>query len=346
MTGAAPVDLNIEKSKDLKPYNSLAISAIADYFCSVEDIQQLKSALVFAKTNDLEITPIGGGSNLVLASNLSGLVVHINLKGLSVVSSSPDQIEICISAGENWHSTVTHCLENGWYGLENLALIPGDMGAAPIQNIGAYGVELCDFVQSVEVIEISSGEINTLSADDCEFDYRTSIFKGIAKDRYIITAVTLRLNKAPKVNIQYPSLRAALSDASPSPSDVYQAVCQIRRSKMPDPQQVPNVGSFFKNPIVTVDIAHKLAETYPELPIYSYSDSHSKLAAAWLIEHCGFKGCRKGNVGVHNKQALVLVNYQGDGAAVLSLAADIKSTVFKTFAVELQIEPRIYGDLT
>ncbi|MGC6480689.1 MAG: UDP-N-acetylmuramate dehydrogenase [Porticoccaceae bacterium] len=343
MTGAFSMDIKIEKSKDLKPYNSLAISAVAEYFCSVQDIDQLKHALLFAKNNSLEITPIGGGSNLVIASDLSGLVVHIDLKGLSIVSSTQDKVEICFSAGENWHAMVTHCLDNGWYGLENLALIPGDMGAAPIQNIGAYGVELCDFVQSVDVIEISSGEVNTLSAEACEFDYRTSIFKGAAIDRYIITAVTLALNKQPKVNSHYPSLKDELSGDNPSPKDVYQAVCQIRRSKLPDPQQIPNVGSFFKNPIVTNDIANKLANKYSELPIFAYSDSHSKLAAAWLIEFCGFKGLRVGDVGVHNNQALVLVNFNGDGKALIALADRIKHEVAEEFAVELEVEPRIYG---
>jgi UDP-N-acetylmuramate dehydrogenase len=343
MMGAFSMDIKIEQSKDLKSYNSLAISAVAEYFCSVQDIDQLKHALLFAKNNSLEVTPIGGGSNLVIASDISGLVVHIDLKGFSIFSSTQDKVEICFSAGENWHAMVTHCLDNGWYGLENLALIPGDMGAAPIQNIGAYGVELCDFVQSVEVIEISSGEVNTLSAEACEFDYRTSIFKGAAKDRYIITAVTLALNKQPKVNFHYPSLKAELSSDNPSPSDVYQAVCHIRRSKLPDPQQIPNVGSFFKNPIVTNDIANKLANKYPELPIYAYSDSHSKLAAAWLIEFCGFKGLRTGNVGVHNNQALVLVNFNGDGKALLALADRIKHEVAEEFSVELEVEPRIYG---
>ena len=346
MIEASSTEIQIKQSVDLKPYNSLAIPAVAEYFCSVQDISQLESALAFANDNNLILTPIGGGSNLVIASDLIGLVLHIDLKGIEIISSDKETINIRFAAGENWHSSVTHCLENGWYGLENLALIPGDMGAAPIQNIGAYGVELCDFVHSVEVIERTTGNLKRLSRDDCQFGYRASVFKQAAKDSYVITAVTLTLNKTPKVNIDYPSLQASLETDNPSPADIYQAVCHIRRSKLPDPKDIPNVGSFFKNPIVSKDVADTLAQNYPDLPIYAYSQSQCKLAAAWLIEHCGFKGCRKGDVGVHDKQALVLVNYQGDGAAVLALAEEIKSVVLQTFAVELQVEPRIYGNLT
>jgi UDP-N-acetylmuramate dehydrogenase len=343
MTEGLSADINIDQSIDLKPYNSLAVSAVAEYFCSVNDIDQLRSALLFAKDNNLFVTPIGGGSNVVLASDIAGLVVHINIKGITVLSADRDNIDIRFAAGENWHSVVTYCLENGWYGLENLALIPGDMGAAPIQNIGAYGVELCDFVQSVEVIERDTGNFKSLSLDDCKFGYRTSVFKQAAKDSYIIIAVTLTLSKLPKVNTDYPSLRASIDSDHPSPQEIYDTVSHIRRQKLPDPNEIPNVGSFFKNPIVTKKVADRLAQDYPELPIYAYSQSQCKLAAAWLIEHCGFKGCRKGDVGVHSKQALVLVNYQGDGGAVLALAKEIKSNVLQTFAVELHIEPRIYG---
>ena len=346
MTEALPAELTIEQSIDLKPYNSLSISAVAEYFCVVDHIDQLHRALNFAHKNKLKVTPLGGGSNLVIASDISGLVLQINLKGLMIEPVERDMLDICFSAGENWHAMVSHCLENGWYGLENLALIPGNMGAAPIQNIGAYGVELCEFLQSVEVVEVATGKVLTLSCEDCEFGYRTSIFKQAAKDSYIITAVTLRLSKMPRVNIEYPSLKASLTSDQPTPKEIYQAVCKIRRSKLPDPAEIPNVGSFFKNPIVQSEMAANLAVDYPELPIYPYSVSSSKLAAAWLIEHCGFKGCRRGDVGVHPHQALVLVNYQGNGSAILALADEIKLQVLQTFSVELEIEPRIYGTIT
>lgn len=337
-------DLSIQESIDLKPYNSLAISAIAEFFCCVEDIDQLKTALSFATNNKLKVTPIGGGSNLVLASDITGLVVHINLKGVSSESVNQNQIDVHFAAGENWHEMVALCLNNGWYGLENLALIPGCMGAAPIQNIGAYGVELCDFLQSVVVFELNSGEVKTLSLSDCDFGYRTSVFKQSAKDQYIICSVCLRLSTLPQVNIEYPSLKAHIDDPEPSPEDIYRAVCDIRRTKLPDPSDIPNVGSFFKNPVISSEMADKLASSYPDIPVYSYSKSSSKVAAAWLIERCGFKGLRKGDVGVHDKQALVLVNYGGNGSAVLALAEEIRSKVMQKFAIKLEIEPRVYGD--
>jgi UDP-N-acetylmuramate dehydrogenase len=343
MTKAFSKDFSIQESIDLKPYNSLAISAIAEYFCTVEDINQLKAALSFATNNQLMITPIGGGSNLVLVSDISGLVVHINLKGVTADSVNQNQVDVHFAAGENWHEMVELCLNNGWYGLENLALIPGNMGAAPIQNIGAYGVELCDVLRSVEVIEVRTGEVKILSVTDCQFGYRTSVFKQSAKDKYIICSVCLRLSTTPKVNIKYPSLKAHINNLEPTPKDIYQAVCDIRRSKLPDPSVIPNVGSFFKNPVISKEMADNLASSYPDIPVYSYSESSSKLAAAWLIERCGFKGFRKGNVGVHGNQALVLVNYGGDGSAVLALAEKIRLAVSQKFAIQLEIEPRVYG---
>lgn len=346
MIKAFSKDLNIQESIDLKPYNSLAISAIAEFFCCVEDIDQLKTALSFATNNKLKVTPIGGGSNLVLASDISGLVVHINLKGVSSesVNQIQNQIDVHFAAGENWHDMVALCLNNGWYGLENLALIPGCMGAAPIQNIGAYGVELCDCLQSVEAIELNTGELKNFTAEDCQFGYRTSIFKQSAKDQYIITRVCLRLSTVPKINIEYPSLKASIENPKPIPKDVFQAVCKIRSSKLPDPCEIPNVGSFFKNPIIGQEMADNLVCEHPDLPVYPYSESTCKVPAAWLIERCGFKGLRKGDVGVHDKQALVLVNYGGNGSAVLALAEEIRSKVMQKFAIKLEIEPRVYGD--
>lgn len=336
-------EFTIQESINLKPFNSLAISAVAEYFSEVANIAQLKMALSFAKTNNLKITPIGGGSNLVLAGDIDGLVIHIDLKGVTAQAISKTQVDINFAAGENWHAMVGYCLENQWYGLENLALIPGNMGAAPIQNIGAYGVELCDFLQSVEVLDIASGEVEVLSASDCKFGYRTSVFKQSAKDQYIILNVTLRLSTVAQVNSEYPSLKAALNSPEPSPMDIYQAVCKIRRDKLPDPVQIPNVGSFFKNPIIATEVADALAINYPKLPIYTDTELTSKVPAAWLIDHCGFKGYRKGNVGVHHNQALVLVNYQGSGEDILALADEIISKVLQKFAIRLELEPRVYG---
>jgi UDP-N-acetylmuramate dehydrogenase len=303
----------------------------------------LQQALAYAKQQKLKVTPIGGGSNVVLATDVSGLVLHINLKGISSSTIVDNSIDISVAAGEDWHDFVTLCLNNGWHGLENLALIPGDMGAAPIQNIGAYGVELGQFIQSVDVVNIETGQSEVLSREDCDFGYRTSVFKQSAIDKYIITAVNLRLSTQPATHVSYPALADLLQGIEPTPKIVFDTVCQLRRSKLPDPKEIPNVGSFFKNPIVTRQQADKLIATYPGIPTFSVEGGLTKLAAAWLIEHCGFKGKRQGKVGVHHKQALVLVNFEGNGEDILTLAEAIKSQVSEKFAVVLEVEPRIYG---
>lgn len=333
----------IHRSFDLKEFNSLALPAKAEFFCSIDTVSQLQQALAYANQQNLKVTPIGGGSNLVLAGDLNGLVLHINLKGVSTSAVIDNSMDISVGAGEDWHEFVTLCLNKGWHGLENLALIPGNMGAAPIQNIGAYGVELGQFIQSVAVVNIETGQSKVLSREDCDFGYRTSIFKQSAKDKYIITRVNLRLCTQPVINISYPALSEFIDGQDATPKIIFDTVCQIRRSKLPDPKKIPNVGSFFKNPIVTRQQADKLIATYPGLPTFSVKGGLTKLAAAWLIEHCGFKGKRQGKVGVHHMQALVLVNFEGNGEDLLCLAEAIKSQVAEKFTVVLEVEPRIYG---
>jgi UDP-N-acetylmuramate dehydrogenase len=343
MTDPQAIVEQIHRSFDLTGFNSLALPAKAEFFCSIDSVSQLQQALAYANQQNLKVTPIGGGSNLVLAGDLSGLVLHINLKGLSTSAVMDNSIDISVGAGEDWHEFVTLCLNNGWHGLENLALIPGNMGAAPIQNIGAYGVELAQFLQSVDVVNIETGQSEVLSREDCDFGYRTSIFKQFARDKYIITAVNLRLSTQPITNINYPALSELIVGKKATPKIIFDSVCQIRRSKLPDPKEIPNVGSFFKNPVVSKQQAEQLIATYPDIPRFPVEGGLIKLAAAWLIEHCGFKGKRQGKVGVHHKQALVLVNYEGDGEDILLLAETIKSQVAEKFAVELGVEPRIYG---
>ena len=333
----------IHRSFDLKEFNSLALPAKAEFFCSIDTVSQLQQALAYANQQKLKVTPIGGGSNLVLAGDLSGLVLHINLKGVSTSAVIDNSMDISVGAGEDWHEFVTLCLNKGWHGLENLALIPGNMGAAPIQNIGAYGVELGQFIQSVDVVNIETGQSKVLSREDCDFGYRTSIFKQSAKDKYIITRVNLRLCTQPVINISYPALSEFIDGQDATPKIIFDTVCQIRRSKLPDPKEIPNVGSFFKNPIVNKQQAEQLIATYPQIPTFPIAGGLTKLAAAWLIEHCGFKGKRQGKVGVHHKQALVLVNFEGNGEDLLCLAEAIKSQVAEKFAVVLEVEPRVYG---
>ena len=341
MSGALG-ELKVVKSVCLKQFNTLALTAIAQNYTVVTNIEQLLQGLEYCKQNQLEVVPLGGGSNVVLATDLSGLVMNIHLKGVTSRQLSDGNVEVTMAAGENWHNMVQYCLNRGWYGLENLALIPGNVGAAPIQNIGAYGVELSDRLVSVDVVEIKTGAQSTLGCKQLEFAYRSSIFKQQAKDRYIIVAMTVCLSTEPLVNIEYPALRSELDGIDPTPEAVFDAVCRIRRNKLPDPKQLPNVGSFFKNPVISQTSADRLAENFPDLPIYPLSNNCCKLPAAWLIENCGFRGQRRGSVGMHQHQALVMVNYQGDGNDVLALAEEIIIKVRDKFSIRLEIEPRVY----
>jgi len=341
---ATTTEFTIQRDICLKKHNTLALPARAEYFCTVDNLEQLYQAIDYAKQHKLTITPLGDGSNLVLAGDIQGLVIDIKLKGIHIEHGSLDRVQVRVAAGENWHCLVESCLSQGFYGLENLALIPGTVGAAPIQNIGAYGVELSDVFVSLSAIEIASGELVQFNARDCQFAYRSSVFKRAALDQYIIVSLNLELSKTPTVNVQYPTLNFELGDAEPSPEAVFEAVCRIRREKLPDPAEIPNVGSFFKNPVITQAARDLLLSNFPSMPHYSQSDGMSKIPAAWLIEQSDYKGIRQGNVGVHDKQALVLVNFQGDGPELLALAKNIETDVAAKFGIQLAIEPRIYGD--
>ncbi|MDB4322034.1 UDP-N-acetylmuramate dehydrogenase [bacterium] len=335
--------LEIKENASLQGLNSLALPAYAEYFCSVSGISQIQQALAFAREKGLQVTPLGGGSNMVIAGDIQGLVLHLDLKGMSSKPVANDQIEVTFAAGENWHEMVQLCLQQGWYGLENLSLIPGNMGAAPIQNIGAYGVELCDLFVSLQAIEISTGELIELNNKQCEFGYRDSIFKQAYKDRFLVTHVCLRLSTQPRAQIQYPALADAIGDRTPTPELISETVCRIRQQKLPDPAMLPNAGSFFKNPLVPVSGLDRLQANGIQSPRYAQLDGTYKIPAAWLIDQCGFRGQRRGNVGVHEHQALVLVNYGGTGNQLLALATEIQDAVFAKFGIALEIEPRLYG---
>ena len=344
------MSLTIQQNFSLQPLNSLALPAHAEFFCEVCDQQQLLAALDYAREHQLEVTPLGGGSNLVLADDLCGLVIHLNTKGIKHAIVG-DCVEVCFAAGENWHQGVLTTLQRGWYGLENLSLIPGNMGAAPIQNIGAYGVELADLFVSLSAIEIATGKHCEFDKAACEFAYRDSLFKNSARDKYIIVDITLRLTTTPTVNVSYPALKAAVLKAGLegdlTPELVSQLVCKVRGEKLPDPQVTPNAGSFFKNPVVSGSAAATLLEQYPQMPSYPQPDQCKKIPAAWLIDQCGFKGVRRGSLGVHKNQALVLVNYLseggGTGAQLLALAEELRDAVWQRFSIRLEIEPRVYG---
>ncbi len=342
--------MNIYRHFDLKPHNTMALASVAEYFCEVFTPQDVREALAYAGRKNLPVAVIGGGSNIILHADIPGMVIRVMIPG--IVKHPPDTGAgegsshiVEVGAGENWHQLVTHCLAQRSFGLENLSLIPGYCGAAPIQNIGAYGVELDEVFDSLDAIDMASGEPLTMTKADCRFSYRDSIFKRELRGKVIITRLRLRLSSAPSPRLEYPALRDALAGkdtAELTPQLVAQTVCDIRSSKLPDPAWIANVGSFFKNPVVETARAEALRAEFPGLVSYPAGEGHEKLAAAWLVDQAGWKGLRRGSVGVHDRQALVLVNTGGaTGGDVLELAADITESVKQRYGVELEIEPQL-----
>ncbi len=351
----------IQSNISLQPLNTLSVPATARYFTTVRDLADLYSALAHANAEHLAVMVIGGGSNIVLQDDFSGLVIHLQTHGIEVSSETETHINIAVAAGENWHQLVSRCLERGWYGLENLALIPGTVGAAPVQNIGAYGVELADMFVELEAINIVTGKTRVFNKSECLFGYRQSYFKTEGLGRYVISRVHLRLSKQPELRVSYPGLQQvlcehlaladdqlvlAILDGQVTPVHVFDAVCALRKLKLPDPSTIPNAGSFFKNPVVDAKLAARLLTQFPGLVSYPATDG-VKLAAGWLIEQAGWKGFNADgrnlySAGVHARQALVLVNPNHvSGAEVLALAHKIQSSVADMFDVHLEIEPFI-----
>lgn len=339
--------MQILRGESLRPFNSLALQARAEALVRVGSQDELLAACRWARGSGLPLLPLGEGSNVVLAGDVAALVVRQETRGIEILQDSGDQVTLRVAAGENWHQLVQWTLRQGLYGLENLALIPGTVGAAPIQNIGAYGVELQSLLRAVHALTVASDKVVSLSHAECDFAYRDSVFKHGLRDQLVITAVDLQLSRTPLVHTDYPVLADFLEQAgqaAPTPRQVFDAVVSIRASKLPDPALQPNAGSFFKNPLVDAAQARDLAEQFPELPIYPQGDGRVKLPAAWLIDFCGWKGFREDNIGIHPEHALVIVNYGNDsGARLLSLASEVAATVADTFGIQLVIEPRIYG---
>ena len=285
------------------------------------------------------------GSNTVVNGNVRGLVILLATRGIRHREEGGDMVTVEVAAGENWHDLVEYCLDRGWFGLENLALIPGSAGAAPIQNIGAYGVELAALLRSVAVVDIASGEHGEMPAAACRLGYRDSIFKHELRGRTVIRAITLGLSRTPRTNLGYPDLARALAHRQdPNPWDVFHAVCALRKSKLPDPQVIPNAGSFFKNPVLDARASARLVAQYPDIPRYPQADGAVKFPAAWFIDRAGWKGKRDGPVGVHERQALVLVHLgNGCGEDILALARTIAADIRSRFGVALEIEPVVVG---
>ena len=335
------------RNQALRPYNTLALPAYAEAFVTVTSDAELVSALQCARERHLPVVPLGQGSNVVLAGDINALVLRQKTRGIQILERGASSVALRVAAGENWHEFVQWSLQQGYYGLENLALIPGTVGAAPIQNIGAYGVELQSVLLQVHARKIADDEQVVLNNAACAFGYRDSVFKGDLKDKLVITAIDLQLSLCHGIKISYPDLEQYFEQhhlEEPTPLEVFDAVVSIRRSKIPEPSSEPNAGSFFKNPLVSPEIAKELVKKYPSLPCYLQGDGRVKVAAAWMIDHCGWKGYRYHDVGVHAEHALVLVNYgSSSGAQLLSLAGDIAQSVYENFGIQLEIEPRLYG---
>ena len=338
--------MEVTNGVSLKPYNTLKLQALAQSFVSASSLSELDAALDIARVEGLEVIALGEGSNVVFAGDQSALLLRIQSRGIELLDESDDTVTLRVAAGENWHQFVSWTLRQGYCGLENLALIPGTVGAAPMQNIGAYGVEVGNFIDRVHTRDVATGEGDDVGRTECAFGYRDSIFKGELKDKCVIAAVDFTLPREADPESAYPALRAhldAMGIARPTQQEVFNAVVEIRRSKLPDPAVEPNAGSFFKNPVVSTARCAELRQRHPGMPHYPQADGSVKLAAAWLIEQCGWKGARRDGVGVHTEHALVLLNCgSDDGRELLSLAADIARDVSATFNIDLRIEPRVY----
>ncbi|MGZ3899159.1 MAG: UDP-N-acetylmuramate dehydrogenase [Bacteroidia bacterium] len=337
--------VNISEHTSLKPYNTFGIEVTCDFFVelnSIEDFNQLIQTETYQKNKRLII---GGGSNILFTGNFNGLVIKNNLKGKQVVSETEELVIVKAGAGENWHGFVMWCIDNNYCGLENLSLIPGCVGASPMQNIGAYGVEIKEVFFELEARDMADGSEHVFTKEDCHFGYRESVFKHEYKDRFLITSVSYRLRKKAKVNVSYGAITAELEAegvTSPTIKNVSEAVIRIRQSKLPDPAVTGNAGSFFKNPEVSAKKHDTLKEEFPGLVAYSLPSGNYKLAAGWLIEQCGLKGHEHNGAAVHNKQALVLVNKNHcTGKDILELSGYVMQKVFDKFGVTLEREVNI-----
>lgn len=334
--------MQLEQNISLKPYNTFGIDVPAEYFTELSDIGLLGEMTSLPQQKHI----IGGGSNILLTKPVHGLVVHNTLKGISVANEDKDHVWLNVASGEVWHNLVLFAIHNGWGGLENLALIPGTVGASPMQNIGAYGAEAKETIENVTCWHWQEKTFVTYNNRECGFGYRDSIFKHRLKDKVFITSVIYKLSKQPVYNTSYGAIEQELVEMGVtelSVKAIAQAVINIRTSKLPDPKQAGNAGSFFKNPTIAVAHYERLHSEYPDIPSYRVNDEMIKVPAGWLIEKCGWKGHRSGDVGVHTRQALVLVNYgNAKGSDIWKLSGDIVNSVQEKFGIELEREVQVW----
>ncbi len=331
---------------DLQPYNTFGIKAFAKTFITINSIEEAREVFQSNIFKSQKYFFLGGGSNILLTKDFDGLIIKVGLKGIVTLHEDENTITLKVGAGENWHSFVRHCVERNYGGAENLSLIPGTVGAAPMQNIGAYGVEVKNIIDHVEALEIASGEVRVFNNSECHFGYRESIFKQDLKGKYLISGVTLRLSKKNhQFNIQYGAIAETLKQQGIqelSVQAISDAVIHIRKSKLPDPAFIGNAGSFFKNPSIQASLVDLIKKAYPSMPSYPSEKDLIKIPAGWLIEQCGWKGKTINNIGVHKDQALVLVNYGGgEGKKIWQLAMDIQHSVKEKFNITLQPEVNV-----
>lgn len=329
--------MNIQQDISLKPYNTFGMDVKARYMAEYETVEELKTLFqtdILKKNNFLHI---GGGSNLLFLNDFEGVILHSQIKSIEKVNENDEFVWLRVGSGIVWDDFVAYCVENQWGGVENLSLIPGEVGASAVQNIGAYGVEVKDVIETVETIEIEILSHRKFTNAECKYDYRKSIFKTSLKGKYIVTHVTFRLRKQPDYQLDYQHLRAAvLQNGKITLENIRNTVIAIRDSKLPDPKIIGNAGSFFMNPIISKEQFQVLQAAYPTLPHYTVSETEEKIPAGWLIDQCGFKGKQVGNVGVHKNQALVIVNFGGGtGKEVADLATLIQQTVKNTFGIDI-----------
>jgi UDP-N-acetylmuramate dehydrogenase len=336
--------MTIQNNFSLKKYNTFGIEAKAKQFVAVHSIEDLNTILKEHQSEPKFI--LGGGSNMLLTQDIQALVIHIDLKGKKVLKEDDDFVWVESQAGENWHEFVLWTIDQNFGGLENMSLIPGNVGTTPVQNIGAYGTEIKDTFISCEAMTIATQLMKTFTKEDCHFGYRESIFKHEVKDQYIITSVVFKLTKRNhKINTSYGDIAKELEKqnvTTPTLKDVSNAVIAIRQSKLPDPKELGNSGSFFKNPIIPKEQYEKAHALHPEMPHYVVSETEVKVPAGWLIEKTGFKGKRFGDAGIHKNQALVLVNYgNATGQEILAVSRDIQTTVLKEFGIAIEAEVNV-----
>ena len=336
--------MQIQENISLKNYNTFGIEVKANQFIEINSSDKLHALIAVNK----DFFILSGGSNLLLTKDIEKLVIHLNTKGIEILTEvqNKNEVFVKVSAGENWHEFVLWCIDHDFGGIENMSLIPGNVGTSPIQNIGAYGIELKDTMYELEALEVATGALKTFSNAECEFGYRNSVFKNQLKGQFIITTVTFKLTKNKhQLNSSYGAIQLELEKnniQNPTIKDISNAVIAIRQSKLPDPKELGNSGSFFKNPVILKHQFRQLQHKFPDVPHYIISDTEVKVPAGWLVEQCGFKGKRFGDAGVHKNQALVLVNYgSATGKEIFELSKLIQKTVFEKFDIALEAEVNI-----